>query len=83
MRKFIALKNDVYYSIEQNGDEIRFYGNIKGTGYDTKKDVTPKKLPNKVVINEIINRPTISSEMSSKLEAFLDTLETGFKALKE
>lgn len=83
MRKFIALKNDVYYSIEQNGDEIRFYGNVKGTGYDTRKDVTPKELPNKIVINEIIDRPTLSSEMSPKLEAFVETLETGFNALKE
>ena len=79
MRKFIALKNDVYYSIEQEGDKTSFYANKKGTGYDTRKDVTPKVLPNKTVINEIISRPTISSEMSRELEDFISELEESFK----
>jgi len=79
MRKFIALKNDVYYSVEQEGDKISFYANQKGTAYDTRKDVTPKVLPNKNVFNEIIKRPTISSEMSGELEKFISTLEERHK----
>ncbi|HCU58484.1 MAG TPA: hypothetical protein DIC64_00705 [Alphaproteobacteria bacterium] len=78
MRKFIALKDDVYYSIEQEGDKTRFYANKQGTGYETRKDVTPDVLPNKVIINEIIKRPTISSEMSNDLKSFLSELAKRF-----
>jgi len=78
MRKFICLKNDVYYSMEIDGDKTRFYANRQGTGYDTRKDVTPDVLPNKNVINEIIARPTICSEMSEKLKQFVEELEDVF-----
>ena len=80
MRKFIALQKDVYYSIEQEGDKVGFYAHKKGTSYDTRKNVTPKVLPNKTVINEIIDRPTVGISMSSELQAFVDELEASFKA---
>ena len=81
MRKFIALQNEVYYSFVQDGDEIHFYANRQGTGYDTRADVTPKVLPNKIIINEIIERPAICSEMSKELQSFVCELEEKFKAL--
>ena len=83
MRKFIALQKDVYYSIEQEGDKVGFYAHKKGTGYDTRKNVTPKVFPNKTVINEIIERPTISTPMSNELQTFVNELEAGFNALEK
>jgi len=83
MRKFIALKNEIYYSMEQEGDTIRFYANRQGTGYDTRKDVTPTTLPNKIIIDEIVDRPTICSEKSRELDVFLDDLEKIFKMLTD
>ena len=83
MRKFIALKNDVFYSIEQDGDETRFYANRHGTGYETRKQLKPETLPNKLVINEILQRPAICSEMSDELKDFLCTLEKIFNDPEE
>ncbi|MBO4285035.1 MAG: hypothetical protein J5895_02245 [Alphaproteobacteria bacterium] len=78
MRKFIALKNAVYYSVEIDGDKTRFFANKQGTGYDTRVDVTPSVLPNKILINEIFERQTISSEMSEKLDEFVAELEENY-----
>ncbi|MBR2300298.1 MAG: hypothetical protein IJ870_07010 [Alphaproteobacteria bacterium] len=79
MRKFIALEKNVYYSFEQEGDKVNFYAHKKGTGYDTRKDVTPEVLPNKVIINEIIRRPTVSTSMSKELQAFVSELAKRFE----
>ena len=82
MRKFIAVKNDVFYSIEQEGDVVKFYAHKRYSHYNQRKDVTPKVLPNKTVINEIIERPTIGTVMSSELARFIDELEKLFKAVE-
>lgn len=82
MLKFIALQNEVYYSLDDAGGQIRFYANRQGTGYDTRKEVTPKVLPDASVIKEIYNRPSICYQMSDNLKNLVDTLEKNFIALE-
>jgi len=82
MRKFIALQNDVYYSIDEENGKRNFFANIKGTGYDTRKDVTPEEVPDETLMKEIYARPAICAEMSPQLQAFVNKLEANFNALK-
>lgn len=81
MFKFIALHNAVYYSLDDTGGQIRFYANRQGTGYDTRKDITPKVMPSDALIKEIRNRPAICSDMTDDLKALVNTLEKNFNAL--
>lgn len=74
MRKFICLKNGVYYSIEIDGDRTRFYANKPGTGYGARKELQVDP-PNKLIINEIISRSTIWVRMSAELKQFIAKLE--------
>ena len=82
MFKFIALQNEVYYSLDDSGDKIRFYANRQGTGYDTRKEVTPEVLPDASVIREIYNRPSICYQMSDNLKDLVNMLEKNFIALE-
>ena len=83
MYKFIALQNDVYYSVAEEKGKRSFFANKKGTGYNTRKDVTPEGDVNDSLLKEIHKRPTIGSEMSPALQEFVNTLEKNFRALKE
>ena len=82
MYKIIALQNDVYYSTtEENGKRI-FYANRKGTGYDTRKDVTPDSPVDDKIIEEIYRRPSICFDISAQLQNLINTLEANFRALE-
>ncbi|MBQ7660397.1 MAG: hypothetical protein IJS26_06670 [Alphaproteobacteria bacterium] len=74
MRKFIALKNAVYYSVEIDGDKTRFFANKQGPGYGARKELQVDP-PNKLIINEIISRSTIWVRMSAELKQFIAKLE--------
>lgn len=82
MRKFIALQNDVYYSVVEENGKKNFFANVKGTGYDTRKDVTPKESPDDDLMKEIYDRPAICAEMSPQLQTFVNKLEANYNALK-
>ena len=81
MRKFIAKKNGLSFAIEIDGDKTRFYGLVSGKSYDNKKDITPDVLPNKQIINEIIDRPTLGDPMSANLQEFVAELEKRYLLL--
>ena len=78
MRKFIALQNDVYYSIIEENGRTKFFANIKGLPYRTRKDVTPENAPDEAVIKEIHERPALGDPMSERLQAFVNQLEKNF-----
>ncbi len=80
MKKFIAQKGNLKFSIETNGDETKFFCVECGKSYDERKDVTPKVMPNKSIINEIIARPVMIHPMSKELEAFIDELEDKYNS---
>lgn len=82
MFKFIALQNGVYYSIAEENGKWRFFANKSGTGYDTRKDVTPKGACDTALIAEILRRPAICSDMSGALCNLVNTLEKNFLALE-
>lgn len=81
MFKFIVLQNGVYYSIAEADGKWRFFANKNGTGYDTRKDVTPAGFDDPALIAEILRRPAICSDMSSALRDLVNTLEKNFLAL--
>ena len=80
MKKFIAQKGDLKFSIETNGDKVNFFCIACKDSYDKRKDVTPEVMPHKDIINEIIARPVMIYPMSEALEAFIDELEEKYKS---
>ena len=81
MVKFIALRDKVYLSIEINGDKIRFFGHLEGKTLADRKELTPDFQPKKKVLNEIIERPTLSDPMSEELTFFIDGLKCKYLSL--
>lgn len=81
MRKFIALQNDVYYSVVEENGKMKFFANLKGSPYYTRTDVTPEDAPDEALINEIHKRSALGEEMSPQLQAFVNKLEENFRVL--
>ena len=81
MKKFIAkTESGLCFIIETEGDQTKFFGLVYGEAYGTRKEVTPKVMPNKIIINEITNRPTLGDPMSEKLQAFVAELEEVYRS---
>ena len=82
MRKIFALKNGIYFSVETDGDETRFYAHRKGTPYGDRKEVTPRELPNKVILNEIFSTRMYSDPASAALKQLTNRLYKAYKGEK-
>ena len=83
MRKFIALKNDVFYSMEQKDKEIRFYAHKKKEPYEKRVDVTPDVLPSEDVLKDIVEKTHDDPQKSEEHKAFLAKLEERYEELQD